>query len=46
MGEHVASFLNLRYLGGGAEGSSNGSPAEYNSNWLQFFIVSLGIELR
>lgn len=46
VGEHVASFLNLRYLGGGAEGSSNGSPAEYNSNWLQFFIVSLGIELR
>ena len=46
VGEHVASFLNLRYLGGGAEGSSDGSPAEYNSNWLQFFIVSLGIELR
>lgn len=46
IGEHVAPFLNLRYLGGGAEGSSDGSPAEYNSNWLQFFIVSLGVELR
>lgn len=46
IGEHVAPFLNLRYLGGGAEGSSDGTPANYNSNWLQFFIVSLGIEVR
>jgi hypothetical protein len=47
VGEHVAGFFNLRYLGGGAEGSSNeGDPADYNSNWLQFFIVSLGVELR
>ena len=46
LGAHVASFLNLRYLGGGAEGSSDGSPAEYNSNWLQFFVVSLGLEVR
>jgi len=46
VGEHVAPFLNLRYLGGGAEGSSDGNPADYNANWLQFFVVSLGIELR
>ena len=46
IGAHVAPFFNLRYLGGGAEGSSDGSPANYNSNWLQFFIVSLGLELR
>ena len=44
---HVAAFLNVRYLGGGAEGASEeGDLRDYSSNWLQFMIVSLGVELR
>ncbi|HTV25222.1 MAG TPA: hypothetical protein VMG12_41295 [Polyangiaceae bacterium] len=45
--EHIAPFLNVRYLGGGAEGASEeGDLADYTSNWLQFMIVSLGVELH
>lgn len=45
--EHVAAFLNIRYLGGGAEGADDsGDLADYTSNWLQFVIVSLGVELH
>ena len=45
--EHVGAFLNVRYLGGGAEGSSEeGDLADYSSNWISFMIVSLGVELR
>jgi hypothetical protein len=40
--EHVSAFLNVRYLGGGAEGASDG----FSANWLQFMIVSLGAELH
>jgi hypothetical protein len=44
---HVAAFLNVRYLGGGAEGQSDEADfADYSSNWLQFMIVSLGVELH
>jgi hypothetical protein len=45
--EHVAAFVNFRYLGGGAEGADeSGGLADYTSNWLQFAIVSLGVELH
>lgn len=43
---HVAGFLNVRYLGGGAEGASDEGNLDYTSNWLQFLILSLGVELR
>jgi hypothetical protein len=46
-GEHVAAFLNLRYLAGGAEGADDEDGLDdYTSNWLQFFILSVGVELR
>lgn len=44
-------FLNLRYLGGGARGTSK-SDAErgpgdgYSSNWLHFVSTTVGVELR
>jgi hypothetical protein len=45
--EHVSAFLDVRYLGGGAEGSGDeASLADYTSNWLQFLILSLGVELH
>lgn len=39
-------FLNVRWLGGGAEGSSEPEDFSdgYNQNWLQFLIVSLGVD--
>lgn len=43
------AFLNLRYLGGGAEGISNDStgPGDgYTSNWLHFFTVTVGFRLN
>lgn len=45
----VPAFLNVRYLGGGAEGSqSNPSPPSdgFTKNWLHFVTVSIGVELR
>jgi hypothetical protein len=45
--DHAAAFLNLRYLGGGAEGGEDdGNLNDYTSNWLQFVIVSVGLEIR
>jgi hypothetical protein len=41
-------FLNLRYLGGGASGTSpdeNTVGDGYVSNWLHFMTLSLGGEL-
>ena len=40
----VSSFLNLRYLGGGAVGTSdvNGPGDGYVKNWLHFSTVSVG----
>jgi hypothetical protein len=44
---HVAAFLNVRYLGGGAEGAGDEDNLDdYTSNWLQFLILSLGAELH
>ncbi len=42
------TFVNLRYLGGGAEGSgrSDGQGDGYTANWLHFATVSLGVTLR
>lgn len=42
--EKVSGFFNIRYLGGGAEGT--GSDDEFTKNWLHFVTVSLGVELR
>jgi hypothetical protein len=39
-------FLNLRYLGGGAEGQSDNyePPSDgYVKNWLHFFTLSIGV---
>ncbi len=45
----VDAFVNLRYLGGGAVGTGNGTtpPGDgYTKNWLQFASLSLGATLR
>lgn len=44
----VESFVNLRYLGGGAVGTSNNdnTPGDgYSDNWLHFVSLSLGFTL-
>ena len=42
--DKVSGFFNVRYLGGGAEGTS--SSDGYTKNWLHFVTLSLGVELR
>ena len=45
----VDTFLNLRYIGGGARGtSSDPDPFSdgFNANWLHFLTLSLGVSLR
>lgn len=45
----VDAFVNLRYLGGGAVGTGNGTtpPGDgYTDNWLQFASLSLGFSVR
>jgi hypothetical protein len=45
----VDVFLNLRYLGGGAEGTDESDPGPgdgYVKNWLHAFSVSLGVTVR
>jgi hypothetical protein len=47
--DYLDAFLNLRYIGGGAEGTSTDyvPPADgYTKNWLHAFSVSLGVTLR
>lgn len=47
--DRVSGFFNIRYLGGGAVGtSSNPRPPSdgYTKNWLHFVTVSLGVEFR
>lgn len=46
VGLHVAPFINVRYLGGGAEGAGDEDNLDYTSNWIQFLILSLGAELH
>jgi hypothetical protein len=43
----VAGFLNVRWLGGGAEGTSEPEDFSdgYTRNWLHLFIVSLGVRV-
>ncbi len=44
---HLDSFVNVRYLGGGAKGA--GSPSStsdgYQSNWLHFLVLSVGVTI-
>ena len=45
LGEGLDGFVNLRYVGGGAEGSnpdSTGPGDGYNKNWAHFAAISLG----
>jgi len=47
--EYSSSFLNIRYLGGGAEGTSQNNPGPgdgFTSNWLHFLTLSAGAELK
>jgi hypothetical protein len=44
--EHLDVFVNARYLAGGAEGSSEDTPESFSSNWLQFFILSVGAAIH
>jgi hypothetical protein len=47
--DHHEVFLNLRYLSGGATGTSTGPDAEgdgYVKNWLHFITLSLGFTLN
>ena len=49
LGSGAEAFLNLRYLTGGAEGTSTNytPPGDgYTSNWLHFLVLSLGFSLR
>ena len=50
VGDGVDAYLNLRYLGGGADGTSpsqaeQGPGDGYTRNWLNLVILSLGFEL-
>ena len=50
VGEQVDAYLNLRYLGGGADGTSprqaeRGPSDGYTRNWLNLVTVSLGLSL-
>ena len=45
----IDPFLNVRYLGGGAQGTSSDSQPfsdGFNRNWLHFLSVSLGVTVR
>lgn len=43
--DYLNSFLNLRYLGGGASGTEE-DENKYTDNWLKTFSVSLGFYLQ
>ena len=46
-GEWWDAFLNARYLAGGAEGTDDDDGASsYSYNWLQFFILSVGVAVH
>ncbi len=46
--DHLDAFINLRYLAGGAEGTSDvrAGGDGFVANWLQFVTVSLGVEFN
>ncbi|MBP6742803.1 MAG: hypothetical protein KA244_08140, partial [Deltaproteobacteria bacterium] len=42
-------YLNLRYLGGGAQGTSDNDPPPgdgYTNNWLHTLVTSIGFTVR
>jgi hypothetical protein len=43
--DYLNTFLNLRYLGGGASGTEE-DESKYTDNWLKTFSVSLGFSLQ
>lgn len=45
--DRLDTFVNLRWLGGGAEGTSEPEDFSdgYNQNWLQFLILSIGADV-
>jgi hypothetical protein len=43
--DYLSTFLNLRYLGGGASGTEE-DENKYTDNWLKTFSVSLGFYLQ
>jgi hypothetical protein len=44
--DYLNTFLNLRYLGGGASGTEEGEENKYTDNWLKTFSISLGFYLQ
>lgn len=44
--DYLNTFLNVRYLGGGASGTEEGEENKYTDNWLKTFSVSLGFYLQ
>jgi len=44
--DYLNTFLNLRYLGGGASGTREDEENKYTDNWLKTFSVSLGFYLQ
>jgi len=45
----ISPFLNLRYLGGGARGTSQGEDARgdgYTENWLDTYSITLGVNIN
>jgi hypothetical protein len=46
MSPRLDTFLNVRWIGGGAEGTSEPEDFSdgYNSNWLHFMLVTLGVD--
>jgi hypothetical protein len=47
--DRISAFFNVRYLGGGAEGTeSNPTPPSdgFTKNWLHFMTLSIGVEFR
>jgi len=49
LNDNLDSFLNVRYIGGGARGTDEGDPGPgdgYTDNWLNTVSVSLGFYIR
>jgi hypothetical protein len=44
---HLDTFVNIRYLGGGAKGQGDATATSdgWQSNWLHFLTISLGVTL-
>ena len=44
--DYLNTFINLRYLGGGASGTQEDEENKYTDNWLKTFSISLGFYLQ